>query len=641
MANDGELKFGTKIDTKGFEEGVDDLKKKGRQATDDFDRGLDGNEKSLVSLKNVAKIVGTYISGSLFKDVLTQGVQFNAQIEQYTATFETFTGSAEKATEVMEKLVEMGAKTPFETSDLAEATQKLMSYGFSADDAVGSLTMLGDASQGSAEKLNTITTAYGRMMSSQKVTLEDLNMLIDMGFNPLNQVAENTGMSMAEVYEAISDGELSVEEVTKAMQQMTSEGGQYFGLMEKQSQTLNGQLSTLGDNVKTKLGEAFSSVNDLLKNDLVPTLNNFLSGEIDFSTFVNQMVGIGADIITSLGNSIASNAPILIDKGFELINNLSEGIEKNLPTFLSNFLTFLQNVGNWLSEQAPTWIQKGFEILSNLVQGIIDSLPVMISQLPQVITTFANIINDNFPTILAKGAELLWQLVLGLLSAIPTLVANIPQIIEAIWATFMAFQWIQIGTKIVEFIGQGLKSLVSIFTNTFNSIKTTITNIWNSVLKLFSSGGKIFNGLKEGIASVFKTIVNSLISGINKVIAVPFKTINGLLNTIRNASFLGISPFKGLWEQNPLPVPKIPKLEKGGILKKGQVGFLEGNGAEAVVPLDRNKYWIKAVAKEFDRNVPQTVTNNREQTINFYQKAESPAEISRMLRLEKQRGLIG
>lgn len=55
-----------------------------------------------------------------------------------------------------------------------------MSFGFSADEAVGSLTMLGDASQGSAEKLNTITTAYGRMMSSQKVTLEDLNMLIEI-----------------------------------------------------------------------------------------------------------------------------------------------------------------------------------------------------------------------------------------------------------------------------------------------------------------------------------------------------------------------------------------------------------------------------------------------------------------------------
>lgn len=641
MANDGELKFGTKIDTKGFEEGVDDLKKKGRQATDDFDRGLDGNEKSLISLKNVAKVAGTYIAGSLFKDALTQGVEFNAQIEQYTTSFEVMTGSAEKATEIVERLKKIGSETPFELPQLAEVTQLLMNYGFTADEAIDRMNMLGDISQGNTDKMNRIAMAYGQMSSAGKVSLEDIKQMIEAGFNPLQEISQTTGESMESLYDRISKGTISVDEITASMQRSTSEGGKYFQSMEKQSQTLNGQLSTLGDNVKTKLGEAFSSVNDLLKNDLVPTLNNFLSGEIDFSTFVNQMVGIGADIITSLGNSIASNAPILIDKGFELINNLSEGIEKNLPTFLSNFLTFLQNVGNWLSEQAPTWIQKGFEILSNLVQGIIDSLPVMISQLPQIITTFANIINDNFPTILAKGAELLWQLVLGLLSAIPTLVANIPQIIEAIWSTFMAFQWIQIGTKIVEFIGQGLKSLVSIFTNTFNSIKTTITNIWNSVLKLFSSGGKIFNGLKEGIASVFKTIVNALISGINKVIAVPFKTINGLLNTIRNASFLGISPFKGLWEQNPLPVPKIPKLEKGGILKKGQVGFLEGNGAEAVVPLDRNKYWIKAVAKEFDRNVPQTVTNNREQTINFYQKAESPAEISRMLRLEKQRGLIG
>ena len=186
-----------------------------------------------------------------------------------------------------------------------------------------------------------------------------------------------------------------------------------------------------------------------------------------------------------------------------------------------------------------------------------------------------------------------------------------------------------------------LQPIKTVFTTVWNTIYDTVKGIWDNILKLFSSGGKIFSGVVDGIANVFKTIVNTLISGINKVIAVPFKTINGLLNTIRNASFLGISPFKGLWEQNPLPVPKIPKLEKGGILKKGQVGFLEGNGAEAVVPLDRNKYWIKAVAKEFDRNVPQTVTNNKEQTINFYQKAESPAEISRMLRLEKQRGLIG
>ena len=88
-------------------------------------------------------------------------------------------------------------------------------------------------------------------------------------------------------------------------------------------------------------------------------------------------------------------------------------------------------------------------------------------------------------------------------------------------------------------------------------------------------------------------------------------------------------------------MPKIPKLEKGGILKKGQVGFLEGNGAEAVVPLDRNKYWIKAVAKEFDRNVPRTVTNNKEQVVNFYTPVSTPDEVSRKMRIDARLGLIG
>lgn len=179
MANDGELKFGTKIDTKGFEEGVDDLKKKGRQATDDFDRGLDGNEKSLVSLKNVAKIAGTYIAGSLFKDALTQGVEFNAQIEQYTTSFEVMTGSAEKATEVVERLKKIGAETPFELPQLAEVTQLLMNYGFTADEAIDRMNMLGDISQGNADKMNRIAMAYGQMSSAGKVSLEDIKQMIE------------------------------------------------------------------------------------------------------------------------------------------------------------------------------------------------------------------------------------------------------------------------------------------------------------------------------------------------------------------------------------------------------------------------------------------------------------------------------
>lgn len=578
MANDGELKFGTKIDTKGFEEGVDDLKKKGRQATDDFDRGLDGNEKSLVSLKNVAKVAGTYIAGSLFKDALTQGVEFNAQIEQYTTSFEVMTGSAEKATEVVERLKKIGAETPFELPQLAEVTQLLMNYGFTADEAIDRMNMLGDISQGNADKMNRIAMAYGQMSSAGKVSLEDIKQMIEAGFNPLQEISQTTGESMESLYDRISKGTISVDEITASMQRSTSEGGKYFQSMEKQSETLDGKISTLKDTWNNFLGDAVKPLSDFLKDTLIPALTEVLENFEKYEP-VLTLVGIAVGTVTAL--LIAYN------------------IQQSLAT---------ANLTLW-----------------GAVCGFATAVTTALG------TAFAFLTSPIGLVILAIGAVI----AIGYL-----LIENWDSVVEFAYRTWeqICTAFSNVGTWFDQNVLQPIKT---VFTTVWNTIYDTVKGIWDNILKLFSSGGKIFSGVVDGIANVFKTIVNTLISGINKVIAVPFKTINGLLNTIRNASFLGISPFKGLWEQNPLPVPKIPKLEKGGILKKGQVGFLEGNGAEAVVPLDRNKYWIKAVAKEFDRNVPQTVTNNKEQVVNFYTPVSSPSEVSRKMRIDARLGLIG
>jgi len=123
---------------------------------------------------------------------------------------------------------------------------------------------------------------------------------------------------------------------------------------------------------------------------------------------------------------------------------------------------------------------------------------------------------------------------------------------------------------------------------------------WENVRNVFSTGGKIFSGIKEGIADVFKTVVNGIIGGINTVIAVPFNIINGALDTIRNISIVGARPFSGLPTIN---VPQIPFLRRGGVLERGQVGFLEGDGAEAVVPLEKNRQWIGRVTDEFAKQL--------------------------------------
>lgn len=89
---------------------------------------------------------------------------------------------------------------------------------------------------------------------------------------------------------------------------------------------------------------------------------------------------------------------------------------------------------------------------------------------------------------------------------------------------------------------------------------------WQKVKDVFSAGGRIWSGIKEGIENTFRTVVNAIIRGMNTIIAVPFNKINSMLNTIRNAHFLGISPFQNMWGVNPLPVPQIPMLARGAVI---------------------------------------------------------------------------
>ena len=156
-------------------------------------------------------------------------------------------------------------------------------------------------------------------------------------------------------------------------------------------------------------------------------------------------------------------------------------------------------------------------------------------------------------------------------------------------------------TKVTQPVSQFFSDLWTRIKNTFSNVtewfRSTFSKAWQAVKNVFSTGGKVFEGIKEGITDVFTTVVNAIIRGINKVISVPFNAINTILETLRDIEILGLSPFSWI---STFSVPQIPELEEGGILERGQVGFLEGNGAEAVVPLHQNKRWISAVAEDMD-----------------------------------------
>lgn len=121
-----------------------------------------------------------------------------------------------------------------------------------------------------------------------------------------------------------------------------------------------------------------------------------------------------------------------------------------------------------------------------------------------------------------------------------------------------------------EKVASGALSAWEGIKNAFKSVpewfRGQFRDAWQKVKDVFSAGGRIWSGIKEGIENTFRTVVNAIIRGMNTIIAVPFNKINSMLNTIRNASFLGISPFQNMWGVNPLPVPQIPMLARGAVI---------------------------------------------------------------------------
>lgn len=121
-----------------------------------------------------------------------------------------------------------------------------------------------------------------------------------------------------------------------------------------------------------------------------------------------------------------------------------------------------------------------------------------------------------------------------------------------------------------EKVASGALSAWEGIKNAFKSVpewfQGKFRDAWQKVKDVFSTGGRIWSGIKEGVENTFRTVVNAIIRGMNTIIAVPFNKINSMLNTIRNAHFLGISPFQNMWGVNPLPVPQIPMLARGAVI---------------------------------------------------------------------------
>ena len=327
--------------------------------------------------------------------VVQSGVDYNASMESYLTNFKVMLGNEELAAAKLAELRKMAASTPFALSDLTEGTQTLLQFGIAADDTTGVLQQLGDISLGNADKLQTLVRAYGKMSSAQKVTLENVNMMIDAGFNPLNQICDATGESMSDLYKRISDGRVSFEELQYAVKAATSEGGQFYNGMLEASQTFSGRMSTLKDNVAALTGELTSGLFAAL-GDLVVKLNEVVTSFLDSDEKMAQLkdtIGIATSVVAAAG------AAFLAYKGYVALATAAE--------IAHTVATTAMTAANAAAEAGAT----GLALAQAALNAVISANPValLVSALAALATglvtayktseTFRNAVNSAFASV--------------------------------------------------------------------------------------------------------------------------------------------------------------------------------------------------------------------------------------------------
>lgn len=197
------------------------------------------------ALLGVGKAMGIAFSAQQAIAFVKQVVNVRAEIQALEVSFRTLLGSQQASAELMRQMKEFAAATPLQLGDLAKGAQTMLGFNVNPDEIMPMLKAIGDISMGDAQKFQSLTLAFSQMQSVGKLMGQDLLQMINAGFSPLAVMADKTGKSIGELKEEMSAGAISAEMVKQAFIDATSEGGQFFGMLSGQGDTVKGALAQL------------------------------------------------------------------------------------------------------------------------------------------------------------------------------------------------------------------------------------------------------------------------------------------------------------------------------------------------------------------------------------------------------------
>lgn len=241
-------------------------------------------EQAAASIDGIGLIAGGAAIAGIFK--------LGAELESTQLKFNTLTGSVEAGQKLFGELTEFANATPFSNKALNDNANTLLAFGADAKGVTGTLKMLGDIAAGDQNRLKSLTLAFAQSQSAGRLMGQDLLQMINVGFNPLQIISEQTGKSMSYLKDQMSKGAISSDMVRKAFEVATAEGGRFHGLTESMSKTMAGKWSTVMGKAAFLVGEFSLSMKDIF--------TPFIDGAIRAIEFVSRYRDVLFPIMTAL-----------------------------------------------------------------------------------------------------------------------------------------------------------------------------------------------------------------------------------------------------------------------------------------------------------------------------------------------------
>lgn len=628
--------------------------------------GMDENE-TLRGAKQLMEQFG--ISSEKAFDLIAKGAQngldysgeLGDNIAEYAGKFKQAGYSVEEYFQAMTNGVKGGSYNLDKMQDaINEVTTRLAS-----GDIEGSLDMFND-------KTKEVFQSWKDGGAKQKDVVEAI----------LKDIGETTNQQEALNKASIAFGTMGEDFNLKFITSLSSVGDEYnnvAGTMDNVKNIANGGLKNALSGLGRAFLDSFTPIGELITPILAGiiglitvAIKGIQQGFAKVGEIISSVFGsIDTSGITNIVNQVSKVLKPSFDEVKNAIEQMKTALEPIAKDILSKIIDVIQNIVNQAQKILTVVGPPILAIIQKIISVITEMIPVITSILTVVGSVVSGIISfiSMVVTYVGTAIATILGFIMPIVEIIATIVANIWSLILTV-ATNIWSKVSEVVTAIVEFVTNLFKSISDIINKIWSKIQEVMGKVGDKVKGVIDDINKYFNDVKSTVSDVFNGIwskvqgvmdkvgskISNVLQGIQNAWSGLRGFVGGVFSGIEGAVSSLVGSVKGMVNGviggingaisiiNKIPgvhIGRIPRLERGGVLKRGQIGLLEGNGAEAVVPLEKNKAWIRAVAKDMAQIMPSVTTNNNGQTINFYSKTSSPDEIARMLRIQARYGYGG